>query len=168
MHTHTHASSAMASAQANCGRLLRYLSLLSIFAGANAQVLPCALGVTNLTVSNSVEANDLAEALLCSGGQFEASWVGEVLVSRTVRVSNGTSLRISGTSSGGSIVDGGGLYQLFHVSGGSTLELKGLSLVNGFSDEGGAAVAVSDASSLEVSGCSFDGNRAGAGGMSLQ
>lgn len=158
----------MTSARGSFRRLLRYASALSILAGAKAQVLPCALGITTLTVSNGADATDLAEALLCSGGQFEASWVGEVLISRTVRVSNGTSLRISGMASGGSIVDGGGLHQLFEVSGGSTLELQGISLFNGFSGEGGGAVALSDSSSLEVSGCSFDGNKAGAGGTNLQ
>ena len=132
------------------------------------QVLPCAPGISNLTVSNSAQAVDLTDSLSCSGGQFGVSWVGEVLLSRTIAVSDGTSLKVSGSSSGGSVIDGGGLHQLFNVSGGSTLDLEGLSLVNGASGWGGA-VALVGSSALSLFDCSLYGNTAsrGDGGMNL-
>ena len=87
------------------------------------------------------------------------TWVGEVALTRTIAVSDGTSLNISGSSSGGSVVDGDEQNQLFNVSGGSTLGLQGLSLFNGASWDGGA-VGLSGSSSLEIVDCSFDGNTA--------
>lgn len=143
--------------------LLLCVSLLPVVAVAKSQVLPCAAGVNNRTISNSAQAVDLTEVLFCSGGQFEVNWVGEVLLSRTIAVSDGTSLKVSGSSSGGSVIDGGGTYQLFNVSEGATLELQGLLLVNGASSSAGGAIALSGSSSLEVRNCSFEFNNATAG-----
>lgn len=151
---------AMKLARQSC-RLLRLAFLLSVLAIVKSQLLlPCAPGVTNKTVSNSAQAFDLTEALLCSGGQFEVTWVGQVVLDSTIAISDGTSLKVLGSSSGGSVVDGGGLHQLFNVSSNtSILELQGLSLVNGASTLDGGAVALAN-SSLEVNDCSFDGNTA--------
>lgn len=142
--------------------LLPSVSLLLSIAGTGSQALPCALGVTNRTISSSVQAANLAEALLCYGGQFEVAWVGDVLLPGTIHVSNGTFLKVSGSSPGGSVVDGGAQHQLFNVSGGSVLELKDLSLVNGASSSGGA-VGLSVSSSVEIVDCSFHGNAATSG-----
>lgn len=148
--------------------LLRCVSLLNILAVAKSQVLPCTAGVTNRTISNSAQAFDLTDVLMCSGGQFEVTWVGEVLLTRTITVSDGTSLKVLGSSSGGSVIDGGGLHQLFNVSEGSTLELQGLSLMNGASSSAGGAVALSDSSSIKVVDCSFEFNNAtGDGGTNV-
>ncbi len=146
-------------------KLLRFIFLLSILAIVRSQVLPsCPLGITNLTISNTAQAVDLADALLCSGGRFEVDWVGELLLPRTIAVSDGSSLKISGSSSGGSVVDGGAQKQLFSVSGASFLDLQGLSLVNGNSSSGGGATGLSGSSSLRVVNCSFEGNSVGGGG----
>lgn len=84
--------------------------LLAFLALSKPQTLPpCAVGVTTLVVSSNAEALDLSEALLCSGGQFEVAWVGNVRITSTIAVSNGTSLRITGSSFGAQgVVDGGG------------------------------------------------------------
>eukprot|EP00903_Cladosiphon_okamuranus_P016944 g15619.t1 len=155
----------MKPARRRCG-LLRCAPLLSILATAKSQqLLPCALGVTSTTVTTSAQAADLADALFCSGGQFEVTWVGEVLLNSALTVSGGTFLKVTGSSSVGGVVDGGAQTQLFNVSGGSTLELQGLSLVNGVSSSGGGAVGLSDMSSLAIANCSFEGNTdAGADG----
>lgn len=119
--------------RSSSGSVARCLMWFGLFlAVAKSQLLPCAGGVTNRTISNSAQAFDLTEVLMCSGGQFEVTWVGEVLLTRTIAVSDGTSLKVLGSSSGGSVIDGEGLqHQLFNVSEGSTLELQGLSLMNG-------------------------------------
>ena len=135
--------------------------LLSILAVAKSQVLPaCPAGIINRTIANSAQAVNLTETLLCSGGHFEVTWVGDVSLTRAIAVSDGTSLEISGSSSGRSIVDGGAENQLFNVSNGSTLGLQGLSLVNGASSLGGGAVGLSGSSSLEIVDCWFNGNTA--------
>lgn len=151
-----------------CSGLVRLVSLLSILSIAKSQVLPCPLGVTNRTVFNSAQAVDLSDALLCSGGQFDVTWVGEVTLTRTIALVNGTSLKISGSSSGGSVIDGGDQNQLFNVSGGSTLDLQGLSLVNGASSWGGGAVGLSGSSSLGIADCSFAGNTASGDGGAMK
>ncbi len=152
----------MKPARGSC-ELLRFVCLLSILAIAKSQSLPCPVGITKLTVSDNTQAVDLADALLCSGGQFEVTWVSEVLLTRTIDVPDGTSLKILGSSFGGSVVDGGAQNQLFNVSGASLLHLQDLSLVNGFSSRGGGAIGLSGSSSLEAVNCSFGDNTAGAG-----
>lgn len=155
--------------RSSTGFVARCLMWFGLFlAVAKSQVLPCAVGVTNRTISNSAQAFDLTEVLMCSGGQFEVTWVGEVLLTRTIAVSDGTSLKVLGSSSGGSVIDGERLHQLFNVSEGSTLELQGLSLMNGASSSAGGAVALSGSSSLGIVDCSFEFNNAtGDGGTNV-
>eukprot|EP00752_Nemacystus_decipiens_P017814 g15971.t2 len=119
----------------------------------------------------TAEALELSEALLCSGaGEFEAIWSGEVLVTSTIFVSNGTSLKITSSSSSTSLVftsggaatgsqaviDGGDEVQLFVVDAISSLELNGLSLQRGLA--GAGAVEVMDSSLLTAVDCSFSYN----------
>lgn len=101
------------------------------------------------TVSSTVQALDLSEALLCSGaGEFEVEWSGEVPIASTISVSNGTSLKVTGngtTSLPQAVIDGGVEVQLFVVEEeGSSLEVENLSLQRGLAWPGsGGPVRVS-------------------------
>lgn len=122
----------------------------------------CAPGVTTRNVSNTEQALELSDALYCSGSaQFEVHWVGEVLLTQTIAVSNGNSIKVMGRGADEAVIDGGGAVRLFEVNKGSTLELNGVSLVGGWSSGKGGAVQLSDFSRLAAANCSFVGNVAG-------
>lgn len=126
----------------------------------------CPAGIDARNVSSAADALDLRDALLCSGpGVFEVSWSGRVALTRTIVVSNGTSVRFSGYGTGEA--DGAGIVRLFEVHDGSTLELDRFSLVRGAESgeviEGtfigyGGGLLVSGSSRLAVSSCSFVSN----------
>lgn len=153
--------------------------LLGMLGTANSQATAaCPVGVDARVVSTTAEASELSEALLCTGaGQFEVEWEGKVLLERPIAISDSSFVKITGAP-GEAMVDGGGALRLFHISGNSTLELHGLSLVNGsvvgadlnsvddispdlVGNYSGAAVYVLDEDSrLSASNCSFIGNNA--------
>lgn len=92
-----------------------------------------------------------------------------MLLTRTVSISNGTSVKIRGDGGEEAVIDGGGAVQLFQVKNGSALELLGLSLMGGndssLDEVNGGAVLVLSRSRLDVYNCSFSGNYAdGSGG----
>lgn len=140
------------------------VSLLSILGWAKGQVT-CPVGVTARNVSSTAEALELSDALNCSGrGQFEVDWSGNVLLPRTITISNGSSVKVTGLGPE-AVIDGGGAVRLFEVDEGSTLEINRVSLVGGRSageipGEGGGAVQLLSLSRLAAVNCSFVGNTA--------
>lgn len=146
------------------GNLLQACAFLLSVLGVTMSA-SCPVGVTTLTVATTAEALELSEALLCSGaGDFEVEWSGEVLVTKTISVSNSTSLTVTGSGSTmlpQAVIDGGGDVQLFVVDAGSSLELNSLSIQRGLAWPGsGGAVEVVDSSLLTVIDCSFSYNNA--------
>lgn len=138
-------------------------SFLLLFAGRRSAAVPCASStlVAPSVVEDAAGALGLAEAVDCSDGTFEVSWVGAVAVEETIVVSGGTVLSIAGLPDGSSTVDGAGMVRLFQVDRG-TLRLSGLSLANGTSAVGGSIFA-SD-SVVNATDCKFTGNAASQGG----
>ncbi|CAM9127774.1 unnamed protein product [Ectocarpus sp. 6 AP-2014] len=136
---------------------------LLLLAGRRSAAVPCASStlVAPSVVEDTAGALRLAEAVDCSDGTFEVSWVGTVAMEQTIRVPDGTFLSIVGLPDGSSTVDGAGEVGLFEVNGGA-LQLSGLSLVNGTSAVGGSIFA-SD-SVVSVTECVFTGNAASQGG----
>lgn len=150
----------------------RVSSLLASLWLSTSQVVPvtgavCPAGIDARNVSSAADALALSDALLCSGpGLFEVSWRGKVSLARTIVISNGTSVRVSGYGTGEA--DGAGLVRLFEVRNGSTLELDRFSLVRGGAEseevvEGtfigyGGGLLVSGSSRLAASSCSFVSN----------
>ncbi|CAN0218885.1 unnamed protein product [Ectocarpus sp. 4 AP-2014] len=135
-----------------------------LLACRRSSAVPCTSStlIAPTVVNDAAGALLLAQAVNCSGGVFNVSWVGSVTVEETIRVSDGTVLSVVGMPDDGSpSVDGAGEVSLFHVSGG-TLWLSGLSLINGFGDEGGAIYA--EDSVLTSEGCTFSGNSVGSSG----
>ena len=80
-----------------------------------ASALPCRTDLPNQwLVETAEDAQDLAEAVYCSGGSFEVLWNGIVIVNTTILVVDRTVLKISGVGSDNAI-DGGGITRLFTV-----------------------------------------------------
>ncbi|CAM9403744.1 unnamed protein product, partial [Sphacelaria rigidula] len=89
-------------------------------------------------VANSNGATNLARSIVCSKGNYSVEWRGEVTVTDTIWVTNGTTLTVrASTSFGPAIADGQGDTQLFSVVGG-VLHISDLELSNGASVLGGA------------------------------
>ena len=107
-------------------------------------------------VNDTAAAESLAEAALCSAGNFEVEWTGHINVTKTIYVHDGTSLRITGTLD--AVADGCGTVQVLVVSNGY-LYLKNLEIVNGNASSGGAIFVASE-SELFVEGVSFSSNTA--------
>ena len=60
---------------------------------------PCPTTVEEFVVATTSDAEKLSEALLCDGpGSFVVSWHGNVLLSRTLSVSNGSTLNVESSS----------------------------------------------------------------------
>ena len=89
-------------------------------------------------VENTTGATNLADAIMCSGGNFEVEWRGHVPITTTIHVVNRTVLYINGGSDANA--DGGGTIQMFLVANGS-LHLSDLIISNGNGPEGGAITA---------------------------
>lgn len=143
------------------------VSLVGILGSANSQAVTCPVGVDSRVVSNTLEASELSDALACEGaGHFEVEWSGSVLLAQTIVISNGIFVRVTASSGGEAVIDGGGALGLFQVDGGS-LELNEVSLVGGLANwdygfPGGGAVYATgfDHSRLVATSCSFIGNSA--------
>ena len=105
-----------------------------------------------INVTNSSDAENLAEALLCDGsGNFAVTWHGTVMLSRTLSVSNGSTLNVTGsTKSTGAAISGDGTILLIEVDLASTVSLTGLTLSGG-----DGALHVTEKSFIEVIDCSF-------------
>ena len=106
-----------------------------------------------MVVATTAEEETLAEALQCDGpGVFTVSWNGDVLISRTISLSNGSTLDVTGSSSestNGAVI-GDGTVLLFEADLGSAVLLTSLTLSGG---NGALSVAVE--SIVEVVDCIF-------------
>ena len=107
-------------------------------------------------VESTSDALELANATSCSGGDFSVEWRGHVDVGITIRVLDGTSVRITGVSE--AVANGGGTVPIFFISNGY-LYLNNIGIANGNGSEGGAIFADSG-SKLFVEGVSFTSNTA--------
>ena len=106
--------------------------------------------VKQMVVATTSDAKTLAEALLCDGpAHFTVSWNGEVVSSRTLYVSNGSTLNVTGSSSenrNDAVITSGGTVLLLQVDLESTVSLTGLTLLSG----GDGALRVTGGSFVEV------------------
>lgn len=119
---------------AHAPRMWLYASFIALLGmlGPNSQAALCPVEVDTRVVSTTEEASELSDALFCTGaGEFEVEWKGEVLLERPILISNGSYVKVTGASAGEAVIDGGSAVPLFRVTDDSTLELDGLSLVNG-------------------------------------
>ncbi len=123
-----------------------------------------ALGSSYL-VEDAAGAAELARTVNCSGGSFEATWVGSVTVDETILVPAGTTLNVTGSSDGTSVADGAGRTPLFSLGGGGVLHLSDLTLRNGRAASGSAGGAILAAdSAVTLTRCTLSENVAEFGG----
>ena len=121
---------------------------------------PCPSTVEEMVVTNTTDANTLAEALLCDGSaSFTVIWRGDVIISRTLSVSNGSTLNVAASSNStdadtsSAVVTSDGTSLLFEADLGSTVSLTGLTLYGG-----DGALTVTGGSFVEVIDCAFTKN----------
>ena len=114
------------------------LLLLLLLLLPDSHASPCPTTVEKMIVANTSDAEKLTEALLCDGpGRFAVTWHGDVVLSRTLSVSNASTLNVVGYSESvddtdtGAAVIGEGAVLLFAVDLGSSISLTGLTLSGG-------------------------------------
>ena len=97
------------------------LQLLLLLLLPLLQAYPSSIVVKEIIVATTLDAENLAEALLCDGsGKFEISWHGNIMLSRTISVSNGSIVNVTGPSeSAASVVSSDDPITLFEVDLGS-------------------------------------------------
>ena len=116
-----------------------------------------------LIVESAENAVALASSLKCSNGTFVVDWIGDVVVSETISVAQGTSLNITGSPLGAA-ADGNHTTGIFSVDSGSALHLTDMILKNGHTNAG-AAVSATSHSRVTFSGnMDFTANNATHGG----
>ena len=120
-------------------------------------LLPCLPQQQEWIVENTLQARALAESLNCSGGAFQVEWVGDIVITETFVVLDGTVLNLTGVGSTRALIDGGGTTGLFTVFNAS-LYVSNTTLVNGTSTSGGAIAALG--SKVSLSQTAFIGNAA--------
>lgn len=155
-------------------------SFLLLILGMDSVLLPeCPEGINKMSVMTAADADILTSSLECTGAtSFVVTWVGSVIVKRSIVVSGGSSLTVTGSgwinssavedqtgntagsSIEGSSIDGGGSVGIFIVSGGSTLALQDIVLQHGNSSRGGAISAKASNSStgqnaISITDCLF-------------
>ena len=123
---------------------------------------PCPTIVQQTVVATTLDADNLAEHLLCEGsGRFAVSWHRDVMLSRTLSVSNGTHLNVTGSSeSTSAVIISDGTVLLLEVDLGSTVLLTGLTFSGG-----DGVLRVAGESFVKVIDCSslHNNNRASSG-----
>ncbi|CAN0431165.1 unnamed protein product [Ascophyllum nodosum] len=141
-------------------QLVLLIVLLPLLPGVHAS--PCPTTVGEMIVTNTSDAEKLSQALQCDGSaRFAVSWHGDVILSRTLSVSNGSTLNVVGSSERMDDTDTGatvrrkGTAALFEIGLGSTVSLTGLALSGG-----DGALRVTGKSFIELIDCIFiDNNR---------
>lgn len=120
-------------------------------------------------MSLPADAADLAADLSsCTGGTYNVTWTGAVVLESPLVVAAGSSLTITGAPAGASgaaaALDGGGVIGLVDLGAGSSLRLEGVTLRNARrgSGNGGAVRAEGDGCSVFAVGSAFEGNEAAA------
>lgn len=142
--------------------------VLSLTAGQTSSgVAPCDTSASSsstlVIVEDTAGAIRLAEAVNCSGGSFDVTWVGSVTVEEAIHVRKGTTLSVAGSADGTSVADGAGQTSLFIVDEvGGVLNLSDLALANGNAEAGGALLVVD--ATITLDGCTFSDNNAAAFG----
>jgi hypothetical protein len=129
----------------------------------------CSENPVTLKVSTSTEAAHLATKALCPNAKVRALWQGNLQLSQTIVVGNGTSLTVLGDAIENSVANGGGKVQLFDVWG--NLTIVNMTLLNGhtpvadnYGSSNGGAIIARPSAELNVVGSLFSDNGADFGG----
>jgi hypothetical protein len=117
------------------------------------------------TVTNARDVARLTTAALCDNAIIKANWQGNIQLTDTIVVGNGTILTVSGASAKTTIIDGGNTVQLFDVWG--ELNLMNMTLSNGNTSFDGGAIFNRANTKVAASGSVFSGHQARFGGAIL-
>ncbi|KAG5185651.1 hypothetical protein JKP88DRAFT_244289 [Tribonema minus] len=117
------------------------LLALAVATVRQAGSAPCAVEQQALEVATVADIATLQEAVACTGGGVEATWLGRLQLESTIAVAAGTTLTIQGYSPALSAIDGSLQVRLFSVATEATLKLSSLSLLNGAGPIGGTILA---------------------------
>ena len=129
--------------------------------GVSPENVPCSESIqTSWVIKDSTDADELIEAVGCSGGVFDVTWEGFISVGRPIRIVGGTILTITGAGDSPTI-DGGNHTQLFTTID-STIHLGNIHVSNGYGITGGGIA--SRGSSLYLEDVRFSENIASYGG----
>ena len=102
---------------------------------------------TKWVINDPVQFQEFSQAIKCIG-EFDVELNGSFLVDKTIQVSDGTVLNVTGAgTNGNTFIDGGKSVQIFSVVN-SELNLKDITLINGNGTDGGAISAKSSKLSL--------------------
>lgn len=134
-----------------------------------ASVPPCSSAGETYSVSLPADAAELTVALAaCTGGVYDVTWTGNVLLDEPLVVASGSSLTITGAPGVDGTppaLDGGGATGLVDLGTGSSLRLEGVALRNGWRNVGNGGAVRAEAAGCSVSALdsAFEGNEAAAG-----
>ncbi|CAM9121465.1 unnamed protein product, partial [Sphacelaria rigidula] len=115
-------------------------------------------------VRDAATVDELAAAVACSGGMFDVTWEGMVVVDRAIKITGGTALNVTGIGSK-SGMEGAGANRFFTVTNAS-LYVSRMQFSNGTADVGGAIFAV-EGSNISLSETNFMHNVAFASGGAM-
>lgn len=142
------------------GVLVTLLRIVEIVVGVSCSTDGTAF---DLLISNTSDANTLVDALACSSAaHFIVEWRGRVELLRTLVVSNGSVLDITGTQD--AAVFSSGTLQLIAVTGGAQLHVRNISLEDGYAASGHGGAISAEAANVIIQHCQFTGNWAGTSG----
>lgn len=116
---------------------------------------------SHVSVTNSSDASDLADTLLCSSSaRLTIDWYGQIDITRTLVIRNSNEVEIQGSE--GAVISGGGDARLFTATGGAILGLRNISLVGGFAsgEENGGAILANESARILLEDCSLEDNNA--------
>jgi hypothetical protein len=149
---------------------LKLSQLLAIgLAGTAVLLLAWTASARAATITNASDSGPGSlRAVIAAAGNgdtvdFDADLAGQTIVLTSGPINVDKSLTIDGLGASQLAIDGGHASQILTVTAGD-LSISGLTLVNGSAPENGGAIAQTGAGSLDVSGCVFTGNTAGAAG----
>lgn len=140
-----------------CFFRVAFMGLLLAAVTRSQSLENCGVEVSPFTVRSTEDAATLATFLRCSSGDVAVQWVGEVFVEQTIRVTNGTSLNVTGVGPGAT-ADGQDAQQLFVVDAGSRLHLSDMTLARGNASSRAEALPSGGAIYSNQSSVSFSGN----------
>lgn len=111
-----------------------------------------------------MDAHDLADVLAnCTGGAYNVTWDGVVMLSAPLIVANQSYLTITRAQGASlAVLDGNGATGLIELGEGSSLRLEGVSLRNGtrVAGNGGAVRAEADGCMVSAFNTTFESNSA--------
>lgn len=146
--------------------LCSVLALCCLLGTASAAPTDCPAAVQKLNVNNAEEAQELADAVACSGGSFEVNWDSDVALLTSIVVGEGTRLLVRGSGTKSASIDGLSKRRIFEVGDAGSLLLVDILLHHGRAPKNsfGGAIHVGADAEVVCTGCEVRNSTADLGG----